>query len=314
MAPWTPAPGETLLARDSIAFASGTADTVDGMRWFRDTERRDIQGELVLSGWPKGPVYTPNPAPPSKRRAPKSLRKAGLFGLGALAAVVLVVLAAILDGASPSGGSGGGSRGPGRPRKPEDEVDDFPVMWAAPGSMARTLPWQLDPARRPDGDYRTHLVVTDRRIVVLGFPGDDPDQDEVLWEIGREHIASVERMPYSKVWGDVKICFADGSWCRLAPPEERFAWRVPIHLVQPTGLVAVESLPRRHRAYIAKHVVTEADRDPTVDPIVTRRPNGKFLVETTRAKPVHPKHGVETEMTLLTKRGLRMAPMESSLW
>ncbi|WP_055552705.1 hypothetical protein, partial [Streptomyces kanamyceticus] len=223
MAPWQPTFGETLLARDAVEFASGTAPAVTGMRWFRDTERKDIQNELtVQAGWPEGPIYTP--APPPRRSA---ARRAGRFGLGALVAVVMIALAVLLDGL---GGAGSGSsKDPGRPRDPENEVDDFPVMWGAPGSLARTLPWQLDPARRP-ADYRTHCVVTDRRVVVVGFPDDNPGKDEALWEIDRQHIARVERMTYSEVWGEAKIRFTDGSWCRLAPPSERYGWTVLRHL------------------------------------------------------------------------------------
>lgn len=53
---WQPEPGETLLGRAPMTFATGAAMRVKGMRWFRDTERNDIQGELP--GWPEGPVYT----------------------------------------------------------------------------------------------------------------------------------------------------------------------------------------------------------------------------------------------------------------
>ncbi|MFD5158391.1 hypothetical protein ACFWMJ_10010 [Streptomyces hawaiiensis] len=39
----------------------------------------------------------------------------------------------------------------GKPEERDNEIDDFPVMWAAPGTLARTAPWQLDPDRRPKG-------------------------------------------------------------------------------------------------------------------------------------------------------------------
>lgn len=35
-----------------------------------------------------------------------------------------------------------------------------------PGTLARTFPWELDPARLP-GTGRTHAVVTVRRLLVI---------------------------------------------------------------------------------------------------------------------------------------------------
>src|SRR4051794_17681102 len=77
MATWTPAPGEALLARDAIVFATGTASRVSGLRWFRDTQRNDIQAELP--GWPEGPSYVLHP---EAEKHPG--RRVGLFGLRAL--------------------------------------------------------------------------------------------------------------------------------------------------------------------------------------------------------------------------------------
>ncbi|CAM5427146.1 hypothetical protein SVIOM342S_02944 [Streptomyces violaceorubidus] len=53
---WQPDPGETLVARSPVAFATGTAPQVKGMRWFRDTERTDIQHELADAGL-EGPAF-----------------------------------------------------------------------------------------------------------------------------------------------------------------------------------------------------------------------------------------------------------------
>ncbi|WP_241194163.1 hypothetical protein [Streptomyces sp. SID10115] len=61
-------------------------------------------------------------------------------------------------------------------------------MWAAPGTLARTLPWQLDPARRPKG-YTTDLVVTSHRLLFVG--------------------------PELGLLEDVRLTFADRSWGRL---------------------------------------------------------------------------------------------------
>jgi hypothetical protein len=107
------------------------------MRWFRDTERNDIQSELV--GWPEGPVYTARSRGVSLTR---NILKGGAITVG-------VVIAGILT----SQGGGGVGRDPRRSgsnssRDRADEVEDFPVMWAAPGTIARTLPWQWTPAAR----------------------------------------------------------------------------------------------------------------------------------------------------------------------
>ena len=53
---WQTEPGEMLLGRAPVTFATGAAMRVRGMRWFRDTERNDIQNELP--GWPEGPSFT----------------------------------------------------------------------------------------------------------------------------------------------------------------------------------------------------------------------------------------------------------------
>ncbi|MFF1377054.1 hypothetical protein [Streptomyces sp. NPDC058308] len=296
MATWQPAPGETLLARDAIVFASGTDDTVSGMRWFRGAEREDIQHELP--GWPDGHSYAPEP-PAAKITA----RKVGLFGLGSLYALVMAALGAFGSG---TGAGPGGRRGPGRPTDRENEVGDFPVMWAAPGTLARTLPWQLDPGRRP-AEYRTHCVVTDRRVVILGFPDLDPGQDTVLWEIGRDRIAGVERMSYSDVGGEAKICFDDGSWCRLAPPTERIHWTVLRHLTHPTVLLAVSEMTPRQRKYVESYVASLSEREPSAAPVVTQRPSGRFLIEVTTKEPLSANHGITKDYWFMSRRGGRGA-------
>ncbi|MEU7584510.1 hypothetical protein AB0B50_43820 [Streptomyces sp. NPDC041068] len=297
MASWQPAPGETLLARDAIQFASGTAPSVSGMRWFRDAERRDIQNELTAqAGWPDGPSYTLAPPPPPKSAA----RKAGRFGLGTLVAAVVIALGVLLGDL---GGTGpGGSKGPGRPRDPENEVDDFPVLWGAPGTLARTLPWQLDPARRP-AEYHTHCVVTDRRVVIVGFPDLNPRKDEVLWEIDRQHITQVERMTYSEVRGEAKIRFTDGSWCRLAPPGLRYGWTVLRHLAHPTELLPPAEMTPRQRKYVESYAASVIDRDPDEAPVVTRRPSGRFLIEVRTTAPVTAEDGIEKRHQHMSKRG-----------
>ncbi|MET7696954.1 hypothetical protein [Streptomyces sp. NPDC005485] len=199
---WYPPPGEALLMRVNASFATGSAPRVAGLRSFRDTERRDIEEEL--SGWPAGPGFSPR-------------GKADRAGVRALDIALLGIprlLNMAANAAAPSGSPFGEPHGPGKPREPENEVEDFPVMWAAAGTLARTLPWQLDPARRPKG-YRTELVLTDRRLLVLGVsaaaglaPADE------LWETPRDTVAEAERMHFSENGSDVRIRFADGSWTR----------------------------------------------------------------------------------------------------
>ncbi|MFG2959912.1 hypothetical protein ACGF5O_40085 [Streptomyces sp. NPDC048291] len=204
---WQPPEGEGLVARAPVSFATGAADRVQGRRWFRDTERRDIQGELP--DWPAGPAYR------LKSRIGFVVRVVlgGVFLLGVLAVAV------IFDGNVPSGGGSRGSGSLGRSEDPENEETDFPVLWAAPGTTARTLPWELDPARRPDTDV-THLVLTDRRLLVLGGLQDPRDPwEEVLWETDLSTVAAVERRPYSVGGRDFRVVFADGSWCRLTSLE-----------------------------------------------------------------------------------------------
>ncbi|MEW2392886.1 hypothetical protein AB0933_31440 [Streptomyces venezuelae] len=114
-----------------------------------------------------------------------------------------------------TGAPAGAAQAHGKPQEPENEVDDFPVMWAAPDTTARTLPWQLDPARRSKG-YRTDLVLTDRRLVILGVEaraGLSPADE--LWSLPRNDVACAERMTFSEGAADVRLRFTDESWARL---------------------------------------------------------------------------------------------------
>ncbi|MGW6532742.1 hypothetical protein [Streptomyces venezuelae] len=136
---WQPEAGETLLGRTLVTFATGAATPVRGRRWFRDTERGDIQHELP--GWPEGPTFM-------RRSTGESLaRNFGKGGAIALGGIFMAALSAA--GGNVSGGSGSQS-GSSTPHDPADEVEDFPVLWAAPDTVARGLPWQLDPARSPE--------------------------------------------------------------------------------------------------------------------------------------------------------------------
>lgn len=294
MAPWKPESGETLLARDSIVFATGTAQAVSGMRWFRDMQRNDIQQQL--EGWPAGPSFT---ARPQAQRCP--VRRAGLFGLRALYALTAGALEGLGGTGSFFPGAGGG---PGHAQDPPNEIEDFPVIRGDSGSIAQGLPWQLDPGRCPGG-YRTHAVVTDRRVVITGFPDGDPSQDEVLWDIERTAIKNVERMRYSNVGEEAKICFADGSWCRLAPPSPRMHWAVLRHLAHPTDLVPIEILTARQRRYVQSYIDSVTDRDSALRPVITRRPSGKILIEITTTEPIKPDVGIFKPYSLMSEAGRR---------
>lgn len=263
---WLTDPDETFLARGPVTFATGAAGHVKGKRWFRDTGRADIQRELP--GWPERPVDTPNSVSGSlARKAGKGV----VFGLGV---AVMVVLSAA--GGNLSGGSSGPGSGSDTPDDPADEVEDFPVMWAAPGTLARTLPWQLDPGRSDDKRYRTHAIVTDRRLVVVGFPFSKRDEsrieDEVLWQVPRSAIDTVERRDF-KYGNDVRIVFTDGSWCRLHSLSRHKLTRP---LTAPRDYIPLESLTSAQRATVEAFVAT---RHPDVEPpLVTRNACGCYRV------------------------------------
>ncbi len=260
MSTWQPRPSELLLTRSLIAFASGVAPKVAGMRWFRDTDRNDIQD--ALPGWPAGPHYAPRSE--SQGRA----RTAGRFGVRALYVAVVGTLENMA-------GTGTIMKGPSSikasPEDVENEVEDFPVMWAAPGTVARGLPWQLDRGRRPTG-YRTTALVTDQRIVVIGDPNGSGTRTELLWECERSDIAAVEKKPYSNESSDTVIRFKDGSWCRMHVYSG--AWFR--YLAAANELIDLETLtPGQRRAVdalVAKH-------DFGQPPVISRRPSGNYLVE-----------------------------------
>ena len=232
---WQPDPGETLLSRAPVTFATGAAPRVRGMRWFRDTERNDIRHELP--GWPEGPSFT-------ARSTGGAVAERSLRGAATAAGVAVM---AFLSAAGQLSGGGGGSddSGSDTPDDPADEVEDFPVMWAAPGTIARTLPWQLDPGRADAKRHSTHLIVTDRRLVVVGLPFDKKDlkaiEDEVLWQCARTDVEGIEVKDF-KDGNDFKVTFGDGSWCRLS-----CNWRMKLtsYLVPPRDLIPLESCPAK---------------------------------------------------------------------
>jgi hypothetical protein len=259
---WYPAPDETTLVRTPIRFATGYAHPVAGSRWFRDPERRDIQAELA--GWPAGPEYTLH-----TKTAQQVDKVAGGFLSGVVTAVQLAVEAVV------GGNSAGQGEGPSRsaPHDPPNESDDFPVMWAGPGTLARTAPWQLDPARRPDR-YRVDAVVTERRVLLLGVGSDLMAPAEVLWESGRDAIAEARQLPFSEGGHDLRLTFTDGSWLRLASGD---ATKLVGLLTDRRRPVPSGDLTPGQQARLARFR-TELPAG-AADPQVFRLPSGIFLVE-----------------------------------
>ncbi|MEV6792775.1 hypothetical protein AB0M87_12375 [Streptomyces sp. NPDC051320] len=199
---WYPGPDEDLLIRTPATFATGLAPAVAGCRWFRDTGRHDIQGDLP--NWPTAPAFT------LRSTSDRAARRTGR----ALLVGIPLILNVIAGAGSAVGSPFGGVPTRGNPEERENEVEDFPVMWAAPGTVARTVPWQLDPSRRPDR-YATDAVLTDRRLVFLGNQQASLSKADELWEVPRKDIAGARQMKFSEIGGDVRLTFADGSWIRL---------------------------------------------------------------------------------------------------
>ncbi|WP_405817198.1 hypothetical protein OG241_21900 [Streptomyces sp. NBC_01390] len=275
MSIWQPEADEALIARAPVTFATGAATPVSGMRWFRDTQRNDIQDELA--GWPAGPTYKYRSVGDTvARNTAKGLLVAVGSGIrGFLSA----------HGGAIGGTPGLGDKGTNVSHDYADEVDDFPVMWAAPGTIARTLPWQLDPARSSEKLYRTHAVITDRRLAIVGFPyvkGNDMlIDDELLWETPRSSIERVELRDF-KYGCDAKVFFVDGSWCRLASINRE---RLTRYLIEPLDFIPLESLTPAQRNTAEAFAVAQA---PDAElPLVKRNPCGCLRVEVVALSTVH---------------------------
>src|SRR5882757_7489625 len=88
---WYPDPDESALLRAPITFATGYASPVAGSRWFRDTDRRDIQAELP--GWPAGPEFTPH------SKATQNTNRIGGGLLGGVFTAAQAVVDAVTGGA-----------------------------------------------------------------------------------------------------------------------------------------------------------------------------------------------------------------------
>lgn len=284
MAAWEPRQGENLLSRGPVEFASGMATPVSGKRWFRDTERRDIQHELT--GWPDGPTYV------VRSRADQNARRTAR-GVGVVSHGLVAFAAGVLGAVGTPFGS---PKLRGKSEDPENEVDDFPVMWAQADGLARTLPWQLDPARRP-ANIRTHLILTDVRLVVVGFPDDDTSRDELLWEVDRLALAQVQQKRFSEGRLDFTITFTDGSWCRLHSYEQNCVFRLILHTGIPSEFIPPDQLtPRQRQAidgFLEKCEPAKGDSPAGAAcpyHVVTRLPSGNLNFEAC-SEIAHPVYG-----------------------
>ncbi|MFC8345906.1 hypothetical protein [Streptomyces sp. NPDC057280] len=261
---WRPGTDEELLFRITVKFATGVAPAVADSRWFRDPQRNDIQDEL--NGWPAGPVFAPHT---TGDQAARRTRR-GLLG----AVQVIANVVANVGGAagSPFGSAAGGEK----PEEPENEVHDFPVMWAAPSTLARSVPWQLDPGRQPDG-YHTDLVLTTRRMLFLGVQGDDLGNTNELAEYSRETISGAQKMKFSKSSADVRITFFDESWIRLFTGNPNCADRI-VGILSGSEQAVPESMltegqHRRVAQFLSGH------RDTTQRPVYIKLNSGIVFVE-----------------------------------
>lgn len=214
-----PEPGEQLEWLYGAVFATGIADPVRGQRWFRDFARHDIEPLLEQAGWPSR----------RPQAQPDSDGIAGKAGRGAAAAVQSAVFSVFsLAGGGKATPGGEVATMAGRPDKKAmdlaDEHDDFPVMWAGQDTIARSVPWQLDPSRRPDG-VRTLVILTSHRVAVTAILGGKRDYistqikrelpRRLLWQVSRDGLVEVEQCPYSVNRADFRLRFTDGSWVRL---------------------------------------------------------------------------------------------------
>ncbi|MGW6485915.1 hypothetical protein [Streptomyces sp. NPDC055056] len=276
---WQPDANETLIARVAVGFATGAANAVADMRWFRDTERNDIQNDLP--GWPEGPHFT------VRGKKERRLRTGAKFGAGALLIATLGVLESLAGS-----GSTGNAATLGTSEEPENEVEDFPVVWAPLDGLARTLPWQLDPARRPRTEH-THLAVTDRRVLVLGLQNEaDKPRDKVLWETQRSNIRAAARKKFSLYDTDFTITFADGSWCRLAGWNSNCRDDATLALENPLPLMDRDDLTPGQQHAVQKLL---EGKDPGGTLLLYRRPSGNVYVNYQHDDRVDPTYGIGSE-------------------
>ncbi len=280
--------GESVVAHSAAVFATGRAPAVSGRRWFRDPGRNDIQDELVDEGWPSGPVHT------LRSTGDRAARRTGRALTSALALVTSLVLNENNVGSVD-----------GEPEDPENEVHDFPVMWAAPGSLARSLPWQLDPARRPEG-WTTDLVVTDRRLVFVGSDVGMLEHSDVLGELPLDAVAGFRHMTFSSVEADVRLAFTDQSWVRLFTGARNSAERLAqmtdgtVRMLPASALTAGQ---RQEAARFCAGLRGHKAKQPYL-PTYAMLPSGTVLMEV-RSPSTSSAGCFDTAINLMTETGER---------
>ncbi|MEU6990092.1 hypothetical protein ABZ953_05435 [Streptomyces sp. NPDC046465] len=112
---------------------------------------------------------------------------------------------------------------------------------------------------------------------------------------------------------EAKICFGEGSWCRLAPPTERIHCTVLRHLAHPTVLLPVSEMSPRQRKHVESYSASLSERAPSAAPVVTQRPSGRFLIEVRTKEPVSANRGIATDYWFMSRRGGRGATRPNDL-
>ncbi|MET7451250.1 hypothetical protein ABZT03_04990 [Streptomyces sp. NPDC005574] len=70
----------------------------------------------------------------------------------------------------------------------------------------------------------------------------------------------------------------------------------------------------RQRAYVDSYVAAVAVRDTSVEPVITRRPSKRLLIEVTTTKPVKPEFGMLKPFWFMSPAGSRGAFDPNDLW
>ncbi|MEU6995591.1 hypothetical protein ABZ953_33665 [Streptomyces sp. NPDC046465] len=285
---WLTGTDEQILTHSAATFATGTAPAVSGRRWFRDPGRNDIQAELEGQGWPPGPTYA------LRSSGDKAARRAGGVFSSAFALVTNLLLNENNVGTADA-----------EPEDPENEVDDFAVMWGAPGALARTLPWQLDPARRPDG-YTTDLVITSQRLLFLGTDLGSLEHADVLAEFPANALATARQMKFSPLGADVRLTFTDGSWVRLFTGAGNNAERLGQMFDGTVRMVPESALNPGQRAEAARFCAGSSPNRP-YPPTYALLPSGTVLMEV-RSPAKHAAGCFDVSLNLMTATGERTGP------
>ncbi|PWI17424.1 hypothetical protein DI272_27135 [Streptomyces sp. Act143] len=160
--------------------------------------------------------------------------------------------------------------------------------------------------------YRTHLIVTDQRVIVVGLHHRErgtqpPVDDEVLWETPRSNIAEVVRRDF-KGGNDFRILFTDGSWCRLYSHWRRLAME---YLADHPALVPLTSLTPAQRKTV--EVFASAQAPDASAPAITRRACGCYGVEILAPSTTTAFYGIHGESMTMDADGTEVDVTEYHL-